>query len=251
MMRQLSANWFCIMFDRRDIQQDFSGAAAQYDQYAVLQHNTLLRLWEKAEPLLPAKARLLDAGCGTGKLARLVPEHDITQLDVAFAMCFKAAELGPAANGTVDALPFKDAAFDGVVCSLVLQWVPHWREALAEMGRVLKPGGVLAVSTFGSDSLKELKESFAAVDRYSHVSSFLPRAAFDQSEIVTEYYTDLLSLMRHLKRIGARNKLLGRRRSVMSRGQFERLQRRYTDRFSTPDGLAVTWEILSTVTCMP
>jgi malonyl-CoA O-methyltransferase len=173
-------------------------------------------------------------------------------MDVAHAMCVKAAQSGlPTTGGRIEALPFADATFDAVFSSLVLQWVPEWQKAVAEMQRVLKPGGVLAISTFGAATLKELKESFAAVDRYAHVSAFAPRFGNAEKEIITEHYTNLLALMRQLKRIGARNKMLFRRKSLMTRGQMERAERRYSERFGGPSGLPVTWEILYSVTRKP
>ncbi len=236
------------MFDPRHVSKDFSDAAARYDAHAVLQQRVLAELIHKGLPLLQPHAQLLDMGCGTGQFACQAQDHAVIQLDIAYAMCVKAAENKmPTVNGTVAVLPFADATFDGVFSSLVLQWVPDWRQAMQEMRRVLKPGGVLAVSTFGPNTLKELKESFASADRYSHVSSFIPRAEFEQSETVMEYYPDMLAVMRQLKAIGARNKLMGRRKSLMTPGQMRRVERRYVERFAKPEGLPVTWEILYSV----
>jgi malonyl-CoA O-methyltransferase len=235
------------MFDVKRVKSDFSAAAPQYDLHAALQKRVLEELASRAAPLLEAGASVLDAGCGTGRLKSLLPRQRLVQLDVSHAMCVTAMAHAPSINGSVEALPFADASFDGVISSLVLQWVPHWSQAMQEMRRVLKPGGALAVATFGPDTLKELKESFKAVDRYSHVSTFLPREAFREMRREIEYYPDLLSLMRHLKRIGARNKLLGRRKSLFTRTAMERLERRYQERFGSSEGLPVTWEILSIV----
>jgi malonyl-CoA O-methyltransferase len=240
------------MFDTKQVGQDFSNAASAYDTYAALQQQVLTELINKALPKIPQGAFVLDAGCGTGRLGQQLKQYPIAQLDVAYAMCAKAAGPdAPAINGSVDALPFTDNTFDVVFSSLVLQWVPDWKKAMEEMQRVLKPGGLLAISTFGPHTLKELKESFAAVDKYSHVSSFIPREAFAETQTITEYYPDVLALMRHLKIIGARNKLLGRRKSIMTRGQMTRVEQRYKERFGVAAGLPVTWEILYSVIVKP
>lgn len=235
------------MFDPQNVGKDFSNAADVYDEHAALQKRVLAQLAGQALPMLRPNSRILDAGCGTGGFARIASGHAVTQLDIASAMCRKAAQGGFAVCGSVEFLPFADESFDAVLSSLVLQWVPHWRRAMDEMKRVLKPGGVLAVSSFGPATLTELKESFAAADRYSHVSSFIPSASFEKSEIVVEHYPDIFALMRHLKRIGARNKLMGRRRSLMTPSQMQRVARRYEERFGTAQGLPVTWEILTSV----
>jgi len=240
------------MFDMRRIRQDFSAAAPHYDTQTPLQKHVLSQLLAKALPMMPAHAHILDAGCGTGRLVRQCPGHHVTQLDGAYAMCVKAAAPeAPAVTGAIESLPFKDEVFDSVCCSLVLQWVPDTKLAMKEMQRVLKRGGVLAVSTFGPGTLKELKESFAAADDYPHVSTFAAQPGFDRREIVTEYYPDLFSLMSHLKTIGARNKLLERRKSMMTRGQMQKVEQRYKERFAMPSGLPVSWEILYSVIRKP
>lgn len=236
------------MLDARQVARDFSRAAAQYDAHAALQQRVLVNLMEKMLPLLPAHARLLDAGCGTGQFARHARGHDVTQIDVALAMCKEARKSGAATvSGTMESLPFADHTFDGVISSLALQWVPGWQRAMEEMRRVLKSRGVLAVATFGPGTLRELKESFKAADRHSHVSSFLPREEFEHSETLTEYYPDLFALMRHLKALGARNKLLAKRKSLMTPGQMQRVARHYEEHFGTKLGLPVIWEILYSV----
>jgi malonyl-CoA O-methyltransferase len=235
------------MFDKKRIQQDFSHAAAGYDNHTALQHTVLAALLEKVKPHLSRTAQILDAGCGTGRLAKELPTHKIVQLDVAFAMCAKVAKKGPTVNATMEALPFADATFDIVFSSLVLQWLPDWQHAIYEMKRVLKPGGVLAVSTFGDGTLEELKESFATGDRYPHVSWFLPASEFHYKETIIEYFPDLKSLMKHLKAIGARNKLINRRKSLMTQRQLQAVENYYREHFGTPKGLPVTWEVLYSV----
>jgi malonyl-CoA O-methyltransferase len=112
------------------------------------------------------------------------------------------------------------------------------------MKRVLKEKGVLAISTLGPATLCELKESFAAADSYPHISTFTPQADYGEREIVTEYYPDVVSLMKHLKALGARNKLSQRRKTLMTHGQMQRVQEHYQRHFATVRGLPVTWEVL-------
>jgi len=64
-----------------------------------------------------------------------------------------------------------------VFSSLAVQWCckPEW--FLAELARVLKPGGRCVFTTLGPDTLHELRQSWAAVDTYQHVNNFLPAEA--------------------------------------------------------------------------
>jgi SAM-dependent methyltransferase len=104
--------------------------------------------------------RVLDAGCGSGAMTRLMaataPEARVTGLDrrasyLAFARERAAAE--GLANvdftaGDLFALPFADGSFDVVWTKYVLQWLAEPVAALAELKRVLKPGGVLVSADF-------------------------------------------------------------------------------------------------------
>lgn len=105
-------------------------------------------LWRDLQPLLQAGQRLLDAGCGSGRLARriamLEPEMRLTLLDLSPKMLGLAANVpGHRVRGSVLELPFRDAQFDLVVSNGVLQNVPDREEALSELVRVLTPGGRL------------------------------------------------------------------------------------------------------------
>ena len=100
-----------------------------------------------------AGRRILDAGCGSGPLAAALRDAgaDVTGLDVSAAMVDLARQrLGEDADLHVAdlgaPLPFADDEFDDVVASLVLHYLEDWSGPLAELHRVLKPGGRLLLS---------------------------------------------------------------------------------------------------------
>jgi malonyl-CoA O-methyltransferase len=147
--------------------------------------------------------------------------------------------------GDIEALPLATASVDLVWSNLALQWVNDLDHAFGEFHRVLKPGGLLMFSTFGPDTLKELRAAFSTVDRHTHVSSFVDlhdigdilvkRGYADpvmDMEPFTLTYPDVRALMRDLKAIGAHNAtqdraqgLTGRARLVAVAEAYEPLRR--------------------------
>lgn len=105
-----------------------------------------------AFPLAPG-ARVLDAGCGTGALSAALAARDpaarLTGLDYGQAYLLGARRRVPGAafaRGDIGALPFASGAFDSSLALLVLGFVPDAAQAVAEMARVTRPGGVVATA---------------------------------------------------------------------------------------------------------
>lgn len=97
------------------------------------------------------KKAILDAGCGTGAILKQLGNPDMNVgVDLAaeaISFCQQRG-LENVRQGDICALPFADASFDAVICSSVLyhQWVKDVSAAIREMGRVLRPGGLLLVN---------------------------------------------------------------------------------------------------------
>jgi len=153
-------------------------------------------------------------------------------------------------------LPLADASVDVVFSSLMLQWCDPLDSAFAEVRRVLKPEGFFTFSTFGPDTLRELRSAWAEADGYNHVNHFadmhdvgdaLVRAGLMEPVLdvdrVQLTYPDVLALMRDLKAIGAHNVTAGRPRALTGRGRLQRMREAY-EAFRHDGRLPATYEVI-------
>lgn len=250
--------------DFAEVRRAFDHAAAGYDAHAVLQREVCDRLLERLDFMSLQPRRVLDVGAGTGYgLERLKARYAAAAccaLDIAPAMLHAARarlpqpgwgqrlrqRLGGDAGATdfvcadMERLPIAADGVDLVWSSLALQWAQDTEATLRGFHRALAPGGLLIFSTFGPDTLKELRAAFAAVDDAPHVNRFvdlhdigdmLVHAGFAnpvmEMEMLTLTYADLRAMLRDLKGIGAHNAAAGRRRGLTGKTAWARLETAY------------------------
>ncbi len=260
-----------LLIDKRRLRQSFDKAAASYDAAAVLQHEVCRRMLSRLEFVKLQPAAILDAGCGTGnvlpELRARFPRADLVALDIATGMLQQARARAPwwrrmlgqgiaPVCGDIEQLPLHASAFDLVWSNLALQWVNDPPQAFAELRRVITPGGLLMFSTFGPDTLKELRAAYADTDRYTHVNRFidmhdigdmLVHAGFADPVMDMEYitltYADVRAVMHDLKAIGAHNVTTGRRPGMTARAMLAVVERNY-ERFRRDGRLPATFEVI-------
>ena len=257
------------------VRRSFGNAADSYDCNAFLQREIADRLFERLEYIKMQPGIVLDLGCGTGyataRLRERYADANIIGLDAAEPMLVSAREQTKSASwlqrlmrrtphqcwlcGDAEALPLAAERIDLVLSNLTLQWCDPQRVAM-EVARVLKPEGLFMFTTFGPDTLKELRAAFRAIDDKPHVNKFidmhdigdiLVSAGFadpvmDQ-EIVTLTYTDLKPLLKELKGIGAHNVLDGRSSGLMGRARWQRMVTAY-ESFRKDGRLPATFEVV-------
>jgi len=277
------------LFDPRHVRRAFSRASASYASAAKLQKEIEARLLESLDYYAEGReadaqtpARVVDLGCGPGHASRAIqqrwPKAQVLALDLALPMLrMQAAE----SAGFLDALklrfartparicadaralPLADHSVDLLFSNLCLQWVEDLPAVFAGFRRVLKPNGMLMLSTFGPETLYELRTAFAQADAVPHVSPFASIAQFgdaliasgfrnpvlDRDELVTRY-DDLPALMRELRAIGATNALHARRHTLTGKTRFAAAANAY-DGFRDNGRLPATWEIITALAWAP
>jgi SAM-dependent methyltransferase len=155
-------------------------------------------------------------------------------------------------------------SIDLAVSGLALQFVNDLPGALAQIRRALKPDGLLLAAMVGGDTLTELRQSFAAAEAeleggisprvapfadLRDVGALLQRAGLalpvtDVDRIVVRY-GDAFALMQDLRRMGATNVLVERRRVPTRRATMLRMAQIYSERFADPDGrIRATFDVI-------
>ncbi len=261
--------------DRRAVRAAFARAAAQYDAAAVLQREIADRLMTRLDYIRLEPARALDLGCGTGyvlrKLARRYRRAQWVGLDLAFSMAQAAQARGTPSlpfgmgralrrsrfiTADAEALPFANDSFDLIVSNLALQWCDPDR-VFSECRRVLRPGGLLLFTTFGPDTLKELRAAWRATDSAVHVHDFLDmhdlgdalvraRLADPVMDVdhLTLTYAEVGGLLRDLKAIGAHNAAANRHAGLTGKQRYARFREAYENFRSAEGRLPASYEVV-------
>lgn len=255
-----------FQLEKAGVRAAFDRAGVTYEAAAILQLRVAEELLGRLAPFGFRPRVVLDLGAGTGRIAaelkRRYRRARVIALDLAPGMLRTARRHQSLFHRfervCADAarLPLEAASVDIVFSSLMLQWCEPLDEVFAEVRRVLTPQGFFAFSTFGPDTLKELRSAWAQADTYSHVNRFLdphdvgdalmrsglqePVLDVDRTQLT---YDHGLALMRDLKSLGAHNSTAGRPRSLIGRGRLQHVLSAY-EAFRKEGRLPATYEII-------
>jgi malonyl-CoA O-methyltransferase len=251
--------------ERHWVRRSFDRAAATYDAAAVLHAEVRNSLLQRLTLTALQPRAVVDAGAGTGlgsrALKRRYPRALVIALDSSQGMLHAAARqqlwLRPFARVCADAerLPLKNGSIDLIVSNLMLQWCDP-DAVFAEFRRVLAPQGLLTFSTFGPDTLRELRLAWAEVDSHSHVHRFidmhdlgdaLVRSGFASPvldvERLTLKYLTVRAVAADLKATGARNAARDRAKGLTTPRKFAAMQTAY-EKFRQDGRLPATYEVV-------
>lgn len=186
------------------------------------------------------------------------------QIDHALAGRFGQVARVDLPSREAEPLPLEAQSLDLALSALAFQFVNDLPGVLAQIRRALRPDGLLMAAMIGGDTLTELRQSFAAAEAeleggvsprvapfadLRDVGALLQRAGLalpvtDVDRIVVRY-DSAFGLMHDLRRMGATNMLVERRRTPTRRATMLRMAQVYQERFAGPDGrIRATFDII-------
>lgn len=234
--------------EKKEVAASFSRAAASYDSCAHLQREVGEQLLALLDTRPGEPGTILDLGCGTGffraALESRFPGAYYLGLDLAPGMVSYARQRAGGASGWVvgdaESLPLACASVDLVFSSLALQWSDRPELLVAELARVLKPGGLCVFTSLGPGTLRELRSAWSAVDSYQHVNTFIPPAVLREAaaaipgasleierKVFLTHYERVRDLLDELKALGAHNMNRNRPSGLASRRALQGMLKAY------------------------
>ena len=253
--------------DRQLVRRHFGRAARSYEQHDVLQREVQAAMLERLDFYTATPQRVVDVGAGTGRGSALLKQRyakaEVIAVDLALPMLRAAKQhsswLKPFIRVCAEAtaLPLADHSVDVLHSNLCFQWIDNLPALFGECVRVLKPGGLLAFSTFGPDTLKELRAAWAEADQQPHVSRFLDMHDVGDAMLnaglrdpvldvfrYTLTYSEPRKLLEELQGLGATNADSARERGLTGKSRYRRMLAAYE--VMRVDGrIPATWEVVS------
>jgi len=255
--------------EKNRIKRHFDAKAQHYESSAVLQRTVCNEMLQRLDLTRIEPVHILDAGCGTGwgtqGLLQKYKKARVISLDLSTEMLRQTKAKGGWLRkpqlicADAEQIPLADESVDLVFSSLMLQWCDY-RKVFAEFKRILKPDGLLMFSSFGPDTLRELKSSWREVDDHPHVNEFIDMHELGDEliqvglaepvmdmDMMTLTYQDAMTVMADLKAIGANTTLKTAQKNtsqgLVTPAKLKRVIEHY-ESFRSNDVLPASYEVV-------
>ena len=238
------------LLNKTHVRRAFERAAASYAQSSIVQREISHRLLERLDLIRLQPATLLELGSATGDttsgLFKKYPKAHLIALDASPAMLARTRTRKPWRRklslvcADAEQLPLADASCDMIISNLTLHWCNDLQQVFAECWRVLKPQGLLLFSSYGPDTLLELRQSWAAADDQTHVHAFMDMHDVGDALIRTQFadpvmdaerltvtYADPRALLQDLQQLGAVTVSAGCLRGLTRKHKFQTMLTAY------------------------
>jgi malonyl-CoA O-methyltransferase len=284
-----------MMMNKEQVRKHFDKHAHEYDQYARIQgkmaHELVLEIqdrWgktastEQDEKSINQQMRILEIGCGTGNVTRLLldiyPHSVYTAVDLSEAMIRRTKEkLSTAAEcvkwivGDAEAVITEQSygldhrsensvGYDLIVSNATFQWFNEPAKTVKGLLALLNAGGCLAFSTFGPETFRELHASFLWAQQQlklpvvRHGQPFIGQASWEamieeagqqlewSQKLSQEYHLDVHAFLQSVKRVGASNANEGQ--TFLGKALIKSMAAYYKEHYGNEIGIPATYDTL-------
>ncbi len=253
------------MPDRNRVLRSYDRVAGKYTEHALIEREMAVRLEERLNFMNLAPKRILDGGCGEGvalaSLGRRYPQAELIGVDFSELMLKEAARRNPGAclvAADIVRLPMEDGHVGIYWSNACLHLSPDYRQVFSEASRVVEEDGLFIFSTFGPDTLREMRQVFSGLDSNVHTGHFvdmhhlgdtlrgcgLADPVMETEEIVV-LYSDPADLVAELRKSGAANVAKGAKKSLTGRTMWRRFLTDYREQFGNCNGkVKATFELI-------
>ncbi len=265
------------IFDRNLVRLRRDKAANTLHTADFLLAETAERLADRLLDVTRTFPRALDLGCHTGQLAPHIKSSNKVDLLLQAEYSENMAATGHKKNGLLtlcadeEFLPVAAESLDLVLSNLSLHWINDLPGALTQIRRSIKPDGLFLATTFGGETLKELREVLMEAESQTtggvtpRISPFvdvreagnlLSRAGFAlpvvDAENIEVTYENIFKLMADLRAMGETNAVLERRKSPSNRATFMRAAQLYAEKFTNErNRIVATFQIVTLTAWSP
>jgi len=254
------------MLDKKIIQKNFSRAAKDYDEAALVQKIAAKKLTSfldapTSENLLRKssadKLLILDLGSGTSFIAKTLLQQQknlkIYEIDIAAEMLNswpnRPSNVIPT-QADIENLPFEKNFFDLIISSFSLQWISDFEKNFSQFFSLLKPNGIFAFCLPTAGSLTELKSAnlfnFNQLPEIKDLKSALKKSGFHEKffaeEIVKQEFKNGLEALKSLKKIGANYSVQQKR--IITKTQLDQFNKFCLKNFGTANkNIGISWSV--------
>lgn len=236
----------CIV-DKKIMSERFKRSVQTYHQEAAVQRQIAAHLCRLVGPYVAQPVSLLEIGCGTGFLTQEILEHlpvssalfnDINPEVEPFIRQFLSKERRFAASDA-ETVPFSNR-FDLIMSSSVIQWFNNVESFICKIPSVLTENGIIALSTFGTQNMQEIKKMTGVSLPYPDIRKYLNphfQILHYEEHLLSIPFKTPIEVLKHLKNTGVN----GIQKTHWGIKQLHDFQKKYEQFYKTESGVCLTY----------
>ena len=228
------------MIDKSLVKKRFSKSLKTYDDNAIVQK----QMAEKLVDFLPKKEfdSILEIGCATGLLTKQIKSklsfYSFSANDIVSESESYIKEIIPQSEfilGDIETINL-DKKYDLIISNACLQWCNDIEKTILKLKNSLNEGGILAVSVFGKNNIKEINEIFEILPKTVDIDK-LPKNTIVVEETINMFFDTPIGVLKHIKLTGAN----AVKEMTMTKSLLKDFEIKYNEKFAQKNRVQLTY----------